>query len=62
VAGSIDGTFGLHNQVVYVTSFVAVQARRPVSGGGSKAIQPSLDGLRFKADEAMNATARNLVL
>ena len=62
MAGRIDGTFGLHNQVVYVTSFVARHARRPVSGCGSKAVQPCLDGLRFKADEAMNATTRDFVL
>ena len=31
-------------------------------GTGLKALQPRLDGLRFKADEAMNATARDFVL
>jgi hypothetical protein len=33
-----------------------------LSEAGFKAIQPGLDRLRFKADEAMNATAGNLVL
>ena len=28
---------------------------------GRKAVQPGLDGLRFKTDEAMNPTARNLI-
>ncbi len=29
--------------------------------GGRKVVQPSLDGLRFEADEAVNPTARNLI-
>jgi len=62
VAGSIDGTFGLHNQVVYVTSFVARNARRPVSGCCLEALQPRLDRLRLKADEAMNTTTRDFIL
>jgi len=62
VARSIEGTFGLHNQVVYVTNFVAGHARRPVSGGGGKAVQPNLDGLRFKSEEAVNTTTRDLIL
>jgi hypothetical protein len=62
VARSIDGTFGRFNEVVYVTSFDAEGTRRPVTRGGRKAVQPGLDGLRFKADEAMNATAGNFVL
>ena len=32
-----------------------------MSGCGSKAVQPSLDGLRFKSEEAMNTTTGNLV-
>jgi hypothetical protein len=62
VARSIDGTFGRFNEVVYVTSFMAWRAWRPVTRCGRKAVQPGLDGLRFKADEAMNAAAGNLVL
>ncbi len=62
MARSIDGAFGRFNEVVYVTSFMARRARRPVTSAGRKAIEPGLNGLRFKANEAMNATARNLVL
>jgi hypothetical protein len=62
VAGSIDGTFSRFNEVVYVVGVMPKQTRRPVTRGGRKAVQPGLDGFRFKADEAMNTTARNLVL
>jgi len=61
VAASIGGMLGCRNQVVYVLSVLPGSARRLFRGGGSKAIEPRLDRLRFKADEAMNATARNLV-
>jgi hypothetical protein len=53
---------GCRNQVVYVLSVLPGSARRLFGGGGSKAVEPRLDRLRFKADEAMNATARDFVL
>jgi len=62
VARSIDGTFGRFNEVVYVVDVMPEQTRRTVTRCGRKAIQPGLDRLRFKADEAMNATAGNFVL
>jgi hypothetical protein len=62
VARSIDGTFSRFNEVVYVVGVMPKQTRRPVTRGGRKAVQPGLDRLRFKADEAMNATARDFVL
>ena len=54
--------FGCRNQVVYVLSVLPGSARRLFGGGGSKAIEPRLDRFRFEPDEAMNPTARNLVL
>jgi len=62
VAGSIGGMFGGRNQVVYVLSVLPGSARRLLGGGGSKAIKPFLDGLRFKSQQAMNTAAGNLIL
>jgi hypothetical protein len=62
VAGSIDGTFSRFNEVVYVTSFTPGHPVRPHIRRRRKAVQPDLDRLRFKADEAVYATARNLIL
>jgi hypothetical protein len=62
VAGSIDGTFSRFNEVVYVVGVMPKQTRRPVTRGGRKAVQPGLDGFRFKADEAVNTAAGNLAL
>ena len=54
--------FGGRNQVVYVLSVLPGSARRLLGGGGSKAIKPFLDGLRFKSQQAMNTAAGNLIL
>lgn len=62
MAGSIDGTFSRFNEVVYVVGVMPEQTRRPVTRDGRKAVQPGLDSLRFKADEAMNTAARDFIL
>ena len=62
MARSIDGAFGRFNEVVYVVDVMPEQARRTVRRCGRKAIEPRLDCLGFKADEAVNTAAGNLVL
>ena len=60
--GSIDLAFCGFNELVKVARIEASRQWERLTGTGFKAFQPGLDRLTFKADEAMNPTARNLIL
>ena len=62
MAGSIDLGFGGFNEVVKIAGIVMNRQWERLDGICPEALQPRLDGVRFKPDQAMNATERDLVL